>query len=138
MKEHTHTRNIDDTGRDVDTGEQVFGIEVRPILYHEVVVGTAGHNRRRTVTPVSAEFDYGVTDGYIDDELCDGETIVACVPATPGSYTVYAVSRTPYHRGVDTEWCLGSVIGGDVAAPKDFDAGDWMEKALYIAAQFKW
>lgn len=138
MKEHTHKRNIDDTGRDIDTGEQVFVIEVRPILYHEVVVGTSEHGRRRTVAPVSTEFDYGVADGYVDDELHDGETIVACVPATPGSYTVYAVSRTPRRCGVDTEWCLGSVIGGDVTAQKEFDVADWMGKALYSATQLKW
>lgn len=137
MTEHTHMRNIDTTGRDVDTGEQVFEIVARPILYHEVVVGTTRNSRYRTVTPISTTFDYGVAGGYVDDKLYDGETIVACVPATPGSYAVYAVSRTE-HDDVNEEVCLGSVIGGDVNAPKVFDASLWAAEALYHVVHFKW
>ena len=127
---------LNDTGKDIDTGEQIFEIETRPILYHEVSVWGGSGRRGQTIKPICACYDYG--EGMLSAELRDGDTIIACVPATPGSYCVFAYACRDTDKNTPPEVCLGAVVAGDRNAPDTFNEHQWFKYATTYALQYEW
>jgi len=124
------------TGKDIETGEPVFEIETRPILYHEVSVWGSSGRRGQTIKPICACYDYG--EDILSAELRDGDTIISCVPATPGSYCVFAYAYKNVDKNTPEEVCLGAVIAGDRNAPDTFNEIRWFKDAAMYALQFGW
>lgn len=124
------------TGRDCNTGEYVFEIDVRPVLYHEVKVWAENGERFQIVTPISAGRGYGVSATFVD--IGNGETVISCVPAIPGTYMVYACARRMPAAG-EPEICIGTVIGhGNPDYLESYDQELWIRRGAAFAMQRGW
>ena len=124
------------TGRDHGTGEFVFEIDVRPVIYHEVKVWAENGKRFQIITPISVGVGYGVSATCID--INDGETIISCVPAIPGTYMVYACARRLPVTGT-TEMCIGTVVGhGNADCLGSYDQDLWVRRGAVFAMQHGW
>ena len=124
------------TGRDYDTGEYVFEIDVRPVIYHEVKVWVENGERFQIISPVSVGIGYGVSATHID--INDGETIISCVPAMPGTYMVYACARRLPVTG-ETEVCIGTVVGhGNADYLESYDQDLWIRRGAMFAMRYGW
>ena len=124
------------TGKDIETGEPVFEIETRPILYHEVSVWGSSGRRGQTITPICVCCDYG--EDVATAKLRDGDTIIACVPATEGSYCVYAYASKNIDTNTPTEECLGAIIAGNRNTPDMFREEDWIIRGARYAELYHW
>lgn len=134
------TTELHKTGKDIRTGEPVFELETRPILYHQVVVSDKNGRREQRVTPICPTSNYGID--IFTTELRDGEKVIACIPAVAGSYCVYAYACTPKEHRL-TEICLGAVLADDMNAfgqdtAETFHERKWMRCGALAAEIRGW
>ena len=123
-------------GTNTRSGEPVFMLETRAILYHKASVHYDGDKQVRNFEPICKEGDYGAAIAV--NNIHDGERVIASVPATRGSYCVFAYTCQELSVDDVHEVCIGTVIAGDRNVSEDFDKRRWIMKGAEVAESLGW
>lgn len=107
-------------------------IDIRPVIFHQTVVYTGDSGSRDMMTyPISVDYHSRRSSGYTDLDIDNGETVIASVPATPGTYSVYMWEK--FDDGHWNDHWICTIIGGSPNEPDQKVAGDpgyWLGIAL--------